>query len=341
MGGDDEEAAGSIPGRAGVDYPNFDTVPETSFKCDQQEFPGYYADPEAQCQVSHKQHPLPNHVLWTVSKSSSKLRLLSQSWPLVCLDSQVFHICQTGGQMDSFLCPNGTIFNQRYLVCDWYYNVDCSQAEGFWRETNEAVVNAMREADERIAQEKLQQQQQAGGYDSNAQSNDRRGGSNGNGGYQYESSNGQRGQSGNAPSDSFGAPNGNGASSFGAPNGNRAFSSGNRNANGGAPSQTYGAPNGNGNSRNVNGNGNSRNGNGGSTSAISTQFGAPAAGSRNGNRQSSNGNGANGNGPSSNGRAGSAPSSQYGAPATGNGNGMGLCKIQTNIPDITGANGHK
>jgi hypothetical protein len=211
----------------------------------------------------------------------------------------VFHICQKGGQMDSFLCPNGTIFNQRYLVCDWYYNVDCSQAEGLWRETNEAVVNAMREADERLAQEKLQQQQ-AGGYDSNAQSNDRRGGSNGNGGYQYDSPNGQRGQSGNAPSASFGAPNGNGASSFG---------------NGAAPSQTYGAPNGgNGNSRNGNGNGNNRNGNGGSTKAPSTQFGAPAAGSRNGN----------GNGASSNGRAGSTPSSQYGAPTNGNGNGMHL-----------------
>jgi hypothetical protein len=57
VGGDDEEVAGAIPGRAGVDYPNFDTVPETSFKCDQQEFPGYYADPEAQCQVT--MHPFP------------------------------------------------------------------------------------------------------------------------------------------------------------------------------------------------------------------------------------------------------------------------------------------
>jgi Chitin binding Peritrophin-A domain len=241
----------------------------------------------------------------------------------------VFHICQSGGQMDSFLCPNGTIFNQRYLVCDWYYNVDCSQAEGLWRETNEAVVNAMREADERLALEK--QQQQAGGYDSNAQSNDRRGGSNGNGGYQYESPNGQRGQSGNAPSASVGAPNGNGASSFG-----------NRNSNGAAPSQTYGAPNGNSNSRNGNGNsnsrnsnGNNRNGNGGSANVangISTQNGAPTAGSRNGNRQSSNGNVANGNGysngPSSNSRAGSTPSSQYGAPNNGNGNGMHIVVLK-------------
>ncbi|ROT76023.1 hypothetical protein C7M84_005412 [Penaeus vannamei] len=35
-------------------------------------------------------------------------------------------------QQDSFLCPNGTIFNQQYLVCDWWFNVDCSQAESFY-----------------------------------------------------------------------------------------------------------------------------------------------------------------------------------------------------------------
>lgn len=25
----------------------------------------------------------------------------------------------------SFLCPNGTIFNQKKRICDWWYNVDC------------------------------------------------------------------------------------------------------------------------------------------------------------------------------------------------------------------------
>lgn len=23
------------------------------------------------------------------------------------------------------LCPNGTVFNQRHLICDWWYNVKC------------------------------------------------------------------------------------------------------------------------------------------------------------------------------------------------------------------------
>ena len=26
----------------------------------------------------------------------------------------------------SLLCPNGTLFNQQYFICDWWFNVDCS-----------------------------------------------------------------------------------------------------------------------------------------------------------------------------------------------------------------------
>ena len=29
----------------------------------------------------------------------------------------------------SFLCPNGSLFDQQYFVCDFWFNVDCSQAE--------------------------------------------------------------------------------------------------------------------------------------------------------------------------------------------------------------------
>ena len=32
----------------------------------------------------------------------------------------------------SFLCPNGTIFNQEYFICDWWFNFDCSEAEGLY-----------------------------------------------------------------------------------------------------------------------------------------------------------------------------------------------------------------
>ena len=30
----------------------------------------------------------------------------------------------------SFLCPNGTLFNQEVFVCDWWFNVDCEAASG-------------------------------------------------------------------------------------------------------------------------------------------------------------------------------------------------------------------
>ena len=61
-------------------------------------FPGYYADTEAKCQV--------------------------------------FHICNTDDKSTlsaaSFLCPNGTIFNQNYFICDWWFNFECSEAENLY-----------------------------------------------------------------------------------------------------------------------------------------------------------------------------------------------------------------
>lgn len=32
----------------------------------------------------------------------------------------------------AFLCPNGTLFNQKFFVCDWYKNVDCFASESFF-----------------------------------------------------------------------------------------------------------------------------------------------------------------------------------------------------------------
>ncbi|XP_011639786.1 uncharacterized protein LOC105428893 [Pogonomyrmex barbatus] len=106
---------GGIPGVAGKDYPIFRQVPWTRFVCDWK-YPGYYVDPEADCQA--------------------------------------YHICQRDGRKDSFLCPNGTLFNQERLVCTWWYTVDCSRAQSFYS-INEAIAKAMEEADRRIAEEKL------------------------------------------------------------------------------------------------------------------------------------------------------------------------------------------
>ena len=41
-------------------------------------------------------------------------------------------MCQPNGVADSFLCPNGTMFNQQYFVCDWWYNVDCGAQPSFY-----------------------------------------------------------------------------------------------------------------------------------------------------------------------------------------------------------------
>lgn len=90
----------SIPGEPGTDYPIYASVPENSFSCDGLIFGGYYADPEAQCQAYHVclQDPID----------------ISNLYPV------------------SFLCPNGTIFNQELFNCDWWYNVDCAAAKGLY-----------------------------------------------------------------------------------------------------------------------------------------------------------------------------------------------------------------
>jgi len=86
----------SLPGEPGVDYPILASVQETSFSCSGLIFGGYYADPEQQCQAYHicLSDPLDLDTLYPVS----------------------------------FLCPNGTIFNQEIFVCDWWFNVDCGAA---------------------------------------------------------------------------------------------------------------------------------------------------------------------------------------------------------------------
>ncbi|XP_023242426.1 uncharacterized protein LOC111640621, partial [Centruroides sculpturatus] len=86
----------NIPGRAGIDYPTYHTVPKTNFKCLRYEFAGYFGDPETGCQA--------------------------------------FHVCFPDGRNASFLCVNGTVFHQRYFVCDWWFHFNCSQAPKFYEQ---------------------------------------------------------------------------------------------------------------------------------------------------------------------------------------------------------------
>ncbi|XP_040565806.1 uncharacterized protein [Lepeophtheirus salmonis] len=100
----------SVPGTPGTDYPILAEVPETGFACDGQVEGGYYADTETQCQVFH-----------------------------VCVADGVGSLAK-----QSFLCPNGTIFNQGYFICDWWFNFDCAQAEDLYSKNEE--VQAERES---------------------------------------------------------------------------------------------------------------------------------------------------------------------------------------------------
>ncbi|XP_015037252.2 ataxin-2 homolog isoform X4 [Drosophila pseudoobscura] len=79
---------GPSTGRAGIDYPNYSVIPQTSFECTKQRYKGFFGDPETNCQV--------------------------------------WHYCDLNGGKASFLCPNGTIFSQIALTCDWWFNVKCS-----------------------------------------------------------------------------------------------------------------------------------------------------------------------------------------------------------------------
>merc|ERR1712183_1257054 len=97
----------SVPGVPGEDYPIYAEVPESAFSCEGQVEGGYYADEEAECQV--------------------------------------FHICAAEEAKYSFLCPNGTIFNQEYFICDWWFNVDCAESAAI-AEAKNSELAATREA---------------------------------------------------------------------------------------------------------------------------------------------------------------------------------------------------
>ncbi|XP_076337080.1 uncharacterized protein LOC143239645 [Tachypleus tridentatus] len=91
---EEDPDADGIVGVAGQDYPVFNYVPQTSFSCEGQ-YPGYYADVDSGCQV--------------------------------------FHFCYGEGFHKSFLCPNGSIFNQKTFTCMWWYNVSCQDASDFYQ----------------------------------------------------------------------------------------------------------------------------------------------------------------------------------------------------------------
>ncbi|XP_055340551.1 uncharacterized protein LOC129589727 [Paramacrobiotus metropolitanus] len=49
---------------------------------------------------------------------------------------QAFDRCDVNGNLTSYLCPNMTLFNQITLICDWFFNVDCTKVRQFYDYSN-------------------------------------------------------------------------------------------------------------------------------------------------------------------------------------------------------------
>lgn len=62
----------------------------------------------------------------------------------------MFHICDNGRKV-SFLCPNGTIFRQSHLICDWWFRVDCERSVELYEESAEQLATDQRIFRERAA----------------------------------------------------------------------------------------------------------------------------------------------------------------------------------------------
>ncbi|KOC66991.1 hypothetical protein WH47_12418, partial [Habropoda laboriosa] len=113
-----------VTGQPGVDFPALTTIPATSFSCRGLKG-GYYADLETNCQV--------------------------------------FHICDNGRKI-SFLCPNGTIFQQSQLICDWWFKVDCSKSTELYEQSSEQLLEEeRRRAESRKSKIDYQQSIETGG----------------------------------------------------------------------------------------------------------------------------------------------------------------------------------
>ncbi|OQV17753.1 hypothetical protein BV898_08210 [Hypsibius exemplaris] len=52
---------------------------------------------------------------------------------------QIFDRCDVNGNLTSYICPAMTLFNQITLICDWWFNVDCSQSAQFVEYSNDRL----------------------------------------------------------------------------------------------------------------------------------------------------------------------------------------------------------
>lgn len=117
-------------GRPGTDYPILSAVPYTNFYCDEQAYPGFFADMETRCQgelkkiAKHYFDLFLNYLLISLFAGwhyCGKNRV-RYPWLRFCYKTSILDI---DGRQATFLCPNGTQFSQAVFVCDWWFNVRC------------------------------------------------------------------------------------------------------------------------------------------------------------------------------------------------------------------------
>ena len=119
-----------IPGEAGVDYPVFNSVPDTSFDCTAQENPGIYTDTEARCQSFYMCTPAgesaaflcPNGSLNSTISLNFNIFLLNRNY----LQPAVFRVRLV--TIPSPLLQNVYLYKQ---FARWY-NIDCDQQPSFY-----------------------------------------------------------------------------------------------------------------------------------------------------------------------------------------------------------------
>ena len=88
---------------------------------------------------------------WSRNKLPSKCQCVKY-FMMQTVALKVYHYCHFDGRQDSFLCSNGTVFNQKVLLwklrnivryifikvftCDWWYNVNCAASEDLYTLNN-------------------------------------------------------------------------------------------------------------------------------------------------------------------------------------------------------------
>ena len=103
----------SIPGLPETDYPILERIPETGFSCDNR-LTGFIRFPFL-LSAHHIASPDLN----------IELNLFAGYYADVDTRCQVFHVCTVMPEplpaiKNSFLCPNGTMFNQENFACQWW-----------------------------------------------------------------------------------------------------------------------------------------------------------------------------------------------------------------------------